>query len=74
MRELRGAGIVNVKHITGEANPADMFTKVLSRQPFEKHCKFVMNLAGASMAGAPDSAFARAKQAAAAVLHQYGAP
>ena len=26
MRELRGAGIVDVVHLPGDANPADMFT------------------------------------------------
>ena len=46
MRELRGAGVVRVRHIPGETNPADMFTKILTRQPFEKHRKFVMNLPG----------------------------
>ena len=46
MRELRGAGTVKVRHIPGETNPADLFTKILSRQPFEKHRKFVLNLAG----------------------------
>jgi hypothetical protein len=46
MRELRGAGRVNVVHIPGETNPADLFTKILSRQPFEKHRKTVLNLAG----------------------------
>ena len=46
MRELRGAGIVEVKHIPGETNPADLYTKVLSRQPFEKHRKTTMNLSG----------------------------
>ena len=45
MRELRGAGRVTVKHIPGETNPADLFTKVLSRQPFEKHRKTVLNTA-----------------------------
>ena len=75
MREFRRPGTVNVKHITGESNPADMFTKILSRQVFEKHCKFVMNLDGATMAGASDGIFARAKQAAATVLYQAtGAP
>ena len=48
MRELRGAGVVRVRHIPGETNPADMFTKILARQPFEKHRKFVMNLPGNS--------------------------
>ena len=46
MRELRGAGRVIVKHIPGESNPADLFTKILTRQPFEKHRKFVLNLPG----------------------------
>ena len=40
MRELRGAGQVVVRHIPGETNPADLFTKILSRQPFEKHRKY----------------------------------
>ena len=35
-----------VRHIPGETNPADMFTKILSRQVFEKHRKTVMNLPG----------------------------
>ena len=46
MRELRGAGVVSVRHISGEANPADLYTKVLGRDAFEKHRKFVLNLAG----------------------------
>ena len=46
MRELRGSGVVTVRHISGESNPADLFTKVLSRQSFEKHRKFVLNLLG----------------------------
>ena len=46
MRELRGAGRVVVRHIPGEENPADLFTKILSRQPFEKHRKKVLNLPG----------------------------
>ena len=46
MRELRGAGVVQVRHISGELNPADLFTKVLPRDPFEKHRKFVLNLPG----------------------------
>ena len=48
MRELRGAGVVRVRHIAGETNPADLFTKILTRQPFEKHRKFVLNLPGNS--------------------------
>ena len=46
MRELRGAGVVVVRHIPGDSNPADLFTKVLTRQPFEKHRKSVLNLPG----------------------------
>ena len=46
MRELRGAGRVVVKHIDGESNPADLFTKILARQAFEKHRKTVLNLPG----------------------------
>ena len=45
MRELRGAGHVVVRHIPGDTNPADLFTKILTKQPFEKHRKFVLNLA-----------------------------
>ena len=45
MRELRGAGVVTVKHIPTDQNPADLFTKILGRQVFEKHAKFVMNWA-----------------------------
>ena len=37
MRELRGGSVVTVRHIPGEENPADLFTKILTRQPFEKH-------------------------------------
>ena len=48
MRELRGARLVEVKHIGTDDNSADMFTKVLTRQPFEKHRKYTMNL-GASV-------------------------
>ena len=46
MRELRGAGLIDLHHISGEGNPADMYTKILSRQVFEKHRKVVMNLPG----------------------------
>lgn len=46
MRELRGAGRVVVKHIPGETNPADLFTKILPRQTFEKHRKTTLNLPG----------------------------
>jgi len=46
MRELRGAGEVVLEHMPGTENPADLFTKILTRQPFEKHRKTVLNLAG----------------------------
>jgi hypothetical protein len=46
MRELRGAGRVDIRHIPGTTNPADLFTKILSRQVFEQHRKTVLNLAG----------------------------
>ena len=45
MRELRGAGRVTVKYVPTGDNTSDIFTKVLSRQPFEKHRRVVLNLA-----------------------------
>ena len=61
MRELRGAGTTAVRHLAGTENPADLFTKILTKQLFEKHRKFTLNLAGdtgvehRSMLGARDS-------------------
>ena len=46
MRELRGAGFVNVRLIPTGDNPADFFTKVLSKHTFVKHRRTVMNLPG----------------------------
>ena len=43
MRELRGAGTTTVTHIPTEQNPADLFTKILGRQVFEKHRATVLN-------------------------------
>ena len=43
MRELRGAGLVSVKHIPTEENEADLYTKILARAAFEKHRAKVMN-------------------------------
>ena len=53
MRELRGAGVVDVRHIAGTENPADMFTKYLPPQVFHKHRKTVMNLHGKEEVVAP---------------------
>ena len=36
LREMRGAGLVTVKYLGTEENTADIFTKILDRQPFEK--------------------------------------
>ena len=46
MRELRGEGMVTVTHVPTDLNSADLFTKILSRQVFEKHRKKVLNLPG----------------------------
>ena len=45
MREMRGAKIVTVKYIPTNENTADMWTKVLARQLFEKHRRVAFNLA-----------------------------
>ena len=44
MREMRGAGVVTVELIPTAINPADIFTKILLRQTFEKHRKTVLNI------------------------------
>ena len=36
MRELRGSGRVTVKHIPGETNPADLFTKIQASPAFQQ--------------------------------------
>ena len=46
MRELRGAGMVTVELVPTEINPADIFTKILSRQVFDRHRKTVLYLTG----------------------------
>ena len=38
--------MVAVKHVATESNPADLFTKWLSRQVFEQHRRTVLNVAG----------------------------
>ena len=48
MREMRGAGVVSVKWVPTDDNTADLYTKILSRQPFEKHRRTVLNLAAAA--------------------------
>ena len=45
MRELRGAGVVTVTYVPTDENTADLFTKILGRQPFEKHRKVVLKVA-----------------------------
>ena len=35
---------MTVKYVPTDDNTADLFTKVLTRQPFEKHRRRVMNL------------------------------
>ena len=63
MRELRGAGVVKVAYIPTDENTSDLFTKILHRQPFEKHRKVTMNLAAG---GGLDKAVSLAKALAAA--------
>ena len=48
MKEKEIGRVQLKQHIPGETNPADLFTftKILTRQPFEKHRKFVLNLPG----------------------------
>ena len=46
MRELRGAEVVVVDHIPTDVMPADLFTKILSKQLFERHRSTVLNLPG----------------------------
>ena len=41
---MRGAGIVTVVHVRTEDNAADIFTKILPRQTFEKHRRTILNL------------------------------
>ena len=38
--------MVTVVKVDTVDNPADVFTKILTRQPFEKFRKFVLNLPG----------------------------
>ena len=45
MREMRGAGTVIVKHVPTDLNTADLWTKILNRQPFEKHRNVALNKA-----------------------------
>ena len=52
MRELRGAGVVEVNHIATELNPADLYTKILPRATFERHRANVLNVAGDEAAAA----------------------
>ena len=47
MRELRGADVTEVHWLSGLTNPADLFTKILTRQAFETHRRTVLNLVAA---------------------------
>ena len=42
LRELKDEGVLSIKHVSGEDNEADIFTKTTSGPVFEKHIrKFV---------------------------------
>ena len=42
LRELKDEGVLSIKHISGEDNKADIFTKNTSGPVFEKHIhKFI---------------------------------
>ena len=60
MRELRGVGVVNVRHVPTEDNAADLFRKVLGWQLFEKHRRCVLNLAAGEVIEAARQAKANA--------------
>ena len=47
LRDLCDRQFFQVIWIAGTQNPADLFTKVLSRQEFEKHRRVVLNLPAA---------------------------
>jgi len=72
MRELRGLGVMTVAHVPTAENPADLFTKVLNKQPFEKHRKFVHNLSGDT--GADYARRAKSIERRAAARATAGAP
>ena len=64
MRELRGLGVVSVKWVPTEDNTADIFTKVLNRQPFEKHRRAIFNLDAGDVVEQSRKDRARAESAA----------
>ena len=43
MREMRGAGEVEVRYLATDENTSDIMTKVLTTQPFKKHRKTMLN-------------------------------
>ena len=43
MREMRGAGEVEVRYLATDENTSDIMTKVLNTQPFKKHRKTMLN-------------------------------
>ena len=46
MRELNGAAVVKVNYVMTDDKTSDIFTTILTRQPFEKHRDMVMNIYG----------------------------
>ena len=58
MRELRGAGTVTVTHVPTEVNEAYIFTKILSRQVFERHRRAILNLVPSDSSDPADAAHA----------------
>jgi len=50
MRKLRGLGVITVAHVPTAENPADLFTKVLDKQPFDERRKFVHTTSRATLA------------------------
>ena len=49
MRELRGTGLVDLKYVPTDRREhgghLSFFTKILDRQPFERHCRTLLNQA-----------------------------
>ena len=74
MRELRGAEVVTVTHMPGTDNPADLFTKILTRAIFEKHRAAVCNSAAELADPTPPATSTASKAAASSPRDGTGAP